>query len=120
MPLKVMTSMPLIYNPAASTIPKWRAFEFLGRMQNFYRSRWGHEILYAGRSSEDKQLFNQITFVKNKNTNMDGGWYLKFTFCYMETTHEPMDLDKTKFSTMKDHGHTWKFYLNYYFLLRSF
>jgi hypothetical protein len=35
---------------------------------------------------------------------------LNFTFCFMGTTHEPL-----KFSSAKDHGHTYKFQLNHYF-----
>jgi hypothetical protein len=33
----------------------------------------------------------------------------------MATTHKPLHLDKRKFCTMKDGGHTYKFYLNNYF-----
>jgi hypothetical protein len=33
----------------------------------------------------------------------------------METTHEPLHLRQTKFCTMKDSVHTYKFYLNNYF-----
>jgi hypothetical protein len=38
---------------------------------------------------------------KTKNTNMAGGWYLKLTFCFMVTTHEPLHLDKRSFVQWK-------------------
>jgi hypothetical protein len=37
----------------------------------------------------------------------------------MKTTHESLNLN-TKLGTMEDHGHTYKFYLNNYFLGRTF
>jgi hypothetical protein len=50
--------------------------------------------LYSDRSSEDKQLFIRSFLRETKNTNMAGGWMLKQTYCLMETTHEPLQLDK--------------------------
>jgi hypothetical protein len=47
---------------------------------------------------------------------MAGCRKLKYTFCFMETTQEPLHLRQTKFGTMKDHSHAYKFYLNNYFL----
>jgi hypothetical protein len=33
-------------------------------MQHLHQSTWDHTILYADRSLEDKQLFNETTFAK--------------------------------------------------------
>jgi hypothetical protein len=38
----------------------------------------------------------------------------------VETAHEPLHLRQTKFGALKAHGHIYKFYLNYYFIWRSF
>jgi hypothetical protein len=45
----------IIFNLVASTIQKLRAFKLLRWMQNLPQSSWDREILYADRSSEDKQ-----------------------------------------------------------------
>jgi hypothetical protein len=37
---------------------------------------------------------------------------LKFIFCFMETAHKPLHLRGIRFGTVKDHGHTYEFYLN--------
>jgi hypothetical protein len=74
----------------------------------------------SDRSSEDEQLLIRPFLQKMKNTNMVGGWNLKLTFCFMETTPEPLHLRQMKFGTMKDHGHTYKFCLNNHFLGRTF
>jgi hypothetical protein len=62
-------------------------------MQNFHRLKWDHEILYDDRYSEDKQLLIRLLLSKTKNMNMVGGWNLKFTFSFSETTHGPLHLD---------------------------
>jgi hypothetical protein len=41
---------------------------------------------------------------------------LKFMFGFMEITHELFALTQMKFSTVKDHRHTYKFYLKYYII----
>jgi hypothetical protein len=39
--------------------------------------------------------FNLTIFVKEKKTTIvEGGWKLKCIFCFVETTHEPLHLDK--------------------------
>jgi hypothetical protein len=63
-------------------------------MQNFYQSTWEHETLYADRASEDEQLLTRPYSRKTKNANMAGGWNLKLTFWFMETTHTPLHLEK--------------------------
>jgi hypothetical protein len=54
MPLKV--TLDAMFNPIASTIPKWWAFNLLKWMENLHQSTWVYEILYANRSSEDEQV----------------------------------------------------------------
>jgi hypothetical protein len=46
----------ILFNPAASTIPKWRTFKLLRWMQNLYQLTWDHEILYADISSKSKEV----------------------------------------------------------------
>jgi hypothetical protein len=69
-----------------ATIHRW--------MWNFHQSTWDQNILYANRCSEDEQLLLRQFLWKIKNMNMAGSWSLKFTFCFMETTHELLHLDK--------------------------
>jgi hypothetical protein len=40
--------------------------------------------------------FTLLTFVKNKNTNMKGGWNLQH-ICFVETNHEQLHSDKQSF-----------------------
>jgi hypothetical protein len=50
---------------------------------------------------------------------MEGGWKLKFLFHFTEITHDPLHLWQM-FGTVKDNGHTYKFYVNRYFILWNF
>jgi hypothetical protein len=68
-------------------------FKLLRWVQNLRQSTWGHNILYADRSSEDEQLSITPLVRESKNTNMAGGWMLKFTFYFMGSTHELSHLD---------------------------
>jgi hypothetical protein len=52
-------------------------------------------------SSNNKQLLIRTLLRKTKNTNMVGGWKLKFTFDFMNTTHEPLHLDELSFIQRK-------------------
>jgi hypothetical protein len=77
------------------------AITFNGGRSNFWggckthQSTRDHEIWYVYRSSEDQQLLIRQFFLRQtKNTNMAGSWNLKFTFCFMKTTHEPLNVDK--------------------------
>jgi hypothetical protein len=47
----------IIFNPVASTIPKWQPLKFLTWMQNLHQSTHEHEILYADRSSKEDNFF---------------------------------------------------------------
>jgi hypothetical protein len=58
------------------------------------------KILYDDRSSNDEQLSITTFLWKTKNTNL-GVW---------------LSLEKMKFVTVSDHEHTYKFYLNRYFV----
>jgi hypothetical protein len=55
---------------------------------------WGHEILYADRSSKDEQLLTRQLLREIKSTNMLGSSNLKFTFYFIQTTHKPLLFDK--------------------------
>jgi hypothetical protein len=72
-------------------------FKLLRWMQNLDQTTWDHEILYADRSSMNKQLLVTPLFRKTRNTNMAGGWNLKYIFYVMERTREPLHLDKWSF-----------------------
>jgi hypothetical protein len=61
-----------MFNPIASTIPKWPKFNLLRWMQNFHQSTWDHGILYADRSPEIKQLLIRPLLHKAKNMNIAG------------------------------------------------
>jgi hypothetical protein len=87
---------PIILNPIASTIPKWLIFKLLRWMQNLHQLTWNHEILYDSRWSEAEQLITRPLLWKIKYTNMASSQNLKFMFYLMETTHEPIHLDKKK------------------------
>jgi hypothetical protein len=50
--------------------------------------------LYADRALKNEKLSVRPILQKSKNTNMAGGWRLKFTFSFMETTQEQFHLDK--------------------------
>jgi hypothetical protein len=62
----------IIFNPVASTIQKLRAFKLLRWMQKLPQSSWDHEILYADRSSEDKQLWVKPLLQETKKYERDG------------------------------------------------
>jgi hypothetical protein len=62
---------------------------------------------------------NNNNKIKIKN-NVEAGWKLKFIFCFMETTHELLNLWQMKFGKIHDHGNTYKCYLNHYLLDEAF
>jgi hypothetical protein len=57
---------------------------------------------------------------ETKNTHMVGGWKLNFTFYFMDPTQRFHYVRQMKFGTVKSHRHTYKFYLNHYFLWWNF
>jgi hypothetical protein len=72
-------------------------FKLLRWMQNLHQSTWDRNILYADRSLEDEQLLMRPLLRESKNMNMVGSLKLKFTFYFMERTHEPLHLVKRSF-----------------------
>jgi hypothetical protein len=50
------------------------------------------ETVWNDTSSKDEQDH----FYGEKNTNVEGGWNLKFVFCFIETTREPLYLQLGK------------------------
>jgi hypothetical protein len=66
------------------------------------------EIMYTDRFSKDKQHIKTILW-KITNMDMAGSCLLKIAFCFMETIHEPLQLQITFCSvkrTMNIHIHT--------------
>jgi hypothetical protein len=84
----------LTFYSVPSTVPKWRTFKLPRWMQNLHQSTWDHQILYTDKSSKDEQPLIRPFLSKTKNTNMAAVWMLKFIVCFVETTHEPLHLDK--------------------------
>jgi hypothetical protein len=105
MPLK-MSQMPYYLTP--------QPFRNGGR-SNFWD---GRNIWSSERASKtffcmliDFQRMNNFQeSLCDKDTDVKGGLKLKFIFCF----------EKMKFGIVKYHGHTYKFYLNYYFILWRF
>jgi hypothetical protein len=58
-------------------------FKLLRWMQKFRLSTWDHEILYADKSSMEKQLLVIPLLRETKNTNMAGGWKFEYIFYFM-------------------------------------
>jgi hypothetical protein len=71
--------------------------------------------VYSDRASKHEQLLMRPLMWKAKITNMEGSWTLKFISCFMEIAMNLLQLDRKKYGTAKDHGHTYKFFFNHYF-----
>jgi hypothetical protein len=95
-------------------------FKLLRWAQHLHQSTWDHKILYADTSLEDEQLLIRPLLRESKNINMAGGSKLKFTFYFIQRTHKPLHLSQIKFYTLKDNGHTYKFYFNHPFINGTF
>jgi hypothetical protein len=54
-------------------------------------------MLYSDRSSEDEQLLMRPSLVKDEEYEHGGRLIFKLTFCYMDTTQEPLHLDRRGF-----------------------
>jgi hypothetical protein len=63
----------IFFNLVASTIPKWRAFRRLRRMQNLNQSTWHHKIVYVDRYSKDERLLLRPFLLKSKYVTVKGG-----------------------------------------------
>jgi hypothetical protein len=82
------------FNPVASIITEWRTFRLLRWLLNLHQPPQNHEISYSDWSLEDEQLLVRQFFLMTKNTKVESGRKLKFTFCFMETTLELLQLDR--------------------------
>jgi hypothetical protein len=67
-------------------------------MQNLHHSTWNFEILYA---DGDGQLLVRPLSRETKITNMAGGWKVKYTFYFIERSHEPLYVDQLSFVQSK-------------------
>jgi hypothetical protein len=61
---------------------------------NLQKPAWDREILYADRASKERELSVRPFLREINNENVEENWILEFIFCSMETTHEPLHLDK--------------------------
>jgi hypothetical protein len=107
------------FNVVAATIPKWRTFKLLRWMRNLYHSTQEHEIFYSDRFSEDEQLLIR-PFCENEKLEYSGRLIFKIHILSYVENSQTFALSQLKFCTLKDHGHTYNFYLNHYFLWRNF
>jgi hypothetical protein len=89
-------------------------------IQNLHQTMWDHEILYADRSSRGKQLSMRTPFQKTKSTNMMEQLKVNIHILFYGQNSWTVELRQIKFCALKDHGHTYKFYLIHYFLWQSF
>jgi hypothetical protein len=85
-------------------------------MQNLHQSTWEHEILYT----EGRTTFNKTIFVKNKKYEHGGRLNVKIHSLFRGDNSWNAALRQMNFGIVRDHEHTYKFYLNHYFVWRSF
>jgi hypothetical protein len=71
--------------------------KLLSWIQNMHQSTWDYAIFHGDIYLKDEQLLIRSLLQETKNTNVVGGWKLKFTFCFMETAHELLHLDSWSF-----------------------
>jgi hypothetical protein len=62
-------------------------------MKDLNQSTWDHEILYADKCLKMNNFY-LVVFVKNRKYEVEGGWKLKFIFCFIEITLDPFRLEK--------------------------
>jgi hypothetical protein len=60
----------------------------------FAQSTLDHEILYDDKSWKNEQFPSKQFLRETKCKSVDNGWNLKFIFYIMETSYEPLYLDK--------------------------
>jgi hypothetical protein len=108
------------FNPATSSVSKWRAFKLLRWMQNLNQSTWDHGILYADRSSKDGQLLMRPFLWKTKKYERGGRLKAKVHILFYEDNSWTVAVRQMKFGIIEDHGHTYKFYFIHYFVWISF
>jgi hypothetical protein len=64
--------------------------------------------------------FNKTIFVKNKKYEHGGHLNVKIHSLFCGDNSWTIALRQMNFGTVRDHGYTYKFYLNHYFVWRSF
>jgi hypothetical protein len=69
-----------------------RILKLLRWMQILHHSTYDHTVLYADRFLDYKHLLVRSCLRETKNIHMESGRMLKFTFYFMERTHEPLHL----------------------------
>jgi hypothetical protein len=85
-------------------------------MQNLHQSTWDHEILYSDRSSKDEQLLITPSLSKTKKYEHGGQLNVKIHSLFCGDNSSTVALRQMNFGIVKDHGHTYKVYLNHYFV----
>jgi hypothetical protein len=72
------------------------------------------------RYSKDKQLLEKTIFVKNKKYEHGARLNVKIHGLFCGDNSWTVVLRQMNFSIVRDHEHIYKFYLNHYFVWRSF
>jgi hypothetical protein len=85
-----------------------------------WNGTWDHEILHTDRSSNDEQLLIRPFLSKTEKYEHDGRLNVKIHSLFCGDNLWTVSLKQMNVGVVRDHGHTEKFYLNYYFFWRSF
>jgi hypothetical protein len=75
-----------------------------------------HEILYPNKSSKDKQLLIRPFLSKTKKYEHGGRLNVKIHSLFCGDNSRTVTLRQMNFGTVRDHGHTYKLYLDHYFV----
>jgi hypothetical protein len=81
-----------------------------------HHSTWDHEILYTDRSSKHEQLLIKPFLSKTKKYEHGGRLNVKIHSWFCGDNSRTVALRQTNFGIVRDHGHTYKFYFNHYFV----
>jgi len=104
--------MELMTLKVMSVTPKWPTFKLLKWMQNLYQLTRGREIVHADRSLKAGQVSVRNFCESQRNTNCGGRLNVKTNTVFHEDNSWTVGRRQMKFVTVKDYGHTYKFYLN--------
>jgi hypothetical protein len=85
-------------------------------MQNLHQSTWDHGIVYTDRSLKDEQLLITPLLSKTKKYEHGGRLNIKIHSLFCGDNSRTVALGQMNFGIVEDHGHTYKFYLNHYFV----
>jgi hypothetical protein len=85
-------------------------------MQKLHQSTWYHEILHTDRSSKDEQLLIRPFLSKTKKYEHGGRLNVEIHSLFFGDNSWTVVLRQKNYGLARDHGHTYKFYFNHYFV----